>query len=88
MKTPPLLRNFQRPGRRPKINFNAAKNIPMTDPVGTLEKALERNLWAPSMTVQCLCWTSHLVKTSMSHPIPTKSAFQGVGSVPAGSAQH
>ena len=40
-----------------------------------------------STAVRYLCWTSHLVKSSMTHPIPIKPAFQGVGSVPGGSAQ-
>jgi hypothetical protein len=44
----------------------------MTDLAGTLEKALERNPAHGGIT----------------HPNPTKPAFQGVGSVPGGSAQY
>jgi len=63
----------------------------MTDLAETLEKALERNLF----NVKHGCplsrlwrdWTSLLVNSSVTHPNPIKPAFQGVGSVPGGSAQ-
>jgi predicted GIY-YIG superfamily endonuclease len=34
------------------------------------------------MIAHYLCWTTFLVKSSVAHPISTKPAFQGVGSVP------
>jgi len=37
-------------------------------------------------TMPCLCWTSLLVKSSFIHAMSIKPAFQGVGSVPGGSA--
>jgi len=33
-----------------------------------------------------VCWTSLLVNSTVTHPIPRKPVFQGVGSVPAGAA--
>jgi len=58
----------------------------MTDPAGTLEKALERNLLL-STTIRYLCRTSLLVKSTVTHPISTKPAFQGVRSVSGGAVQ-
>ena len=63
----------------------------MTDPAGTLEKALERNLLnvehdRPLSRLR-RDWTSLLVKSTVAHPISTKPAFQGVGSVPGGVVQ-
>jgi hypothetical protein len=59
--------------------------------VGHFQKALERNF----LNVKHECplprlwrdWTSLLVKSSVTHLNPIKPAFQGVGSVPGGSAQ-
>ena len=59
----------------------------MADPAETLEKALERNLLNVEHDRPLPLLTSLLVKSSVSHPNPIKPAFQGVGSVPAGSAQ-
>jgi len=60
------------------------QKITMTDPAGTLEKALERNLLKVEHGHRYLCWTSLLVKSTVTHPISMKPAFQGVGSVPGG----
>ena len=63
----------------------------MTDPAGTLEKVLERNLLNVEhdrpLSRLWRDWTSLLVKSTLAHPISTKPAFQGVGSVPGGSVQ-
>jgi hypothetical protein len=63
----------------------------MTDPAGTLKKALERNLLNVKhdypLSRLWRDWTSLLVKFSVTHPNPIKPAFQVVGSVPGGSAQ-
>jgi len=59
----------------------------MTDPAGTLEKALERNHWKFSTAIHSFYSTSPLVESTVRLPISTKPAFQGVGSVLAGSAE-
>jgi len=58
---------------------------------GHFPKALERNLLNVkhdySLSRLWRDWTSPLVKSSVTHPNTIKPAFQGVGSVPGGSAQ-
>jgi len=59
----------------------------MTESTGTLEKALERNLFEVRHDRLLPLLDFTLVTCSVTRTMSIKPAFQGVGSVPGGSAQ-
>ena len=66
------------------VDLNVAINL-RTDSAGTLEKPCSGTFRMRSSMVYRLCWTSLLVRSSITHSILAKPALQGFGSVPGGS---